>query len=74
MNDTLLMIGIAILIAGVIVYNYASTELVEEKYSFRFDLGKMNDLRNTQNIAIAVSVIGAIIGLAGALDRDPQKT
>jgi hypothetical protein len=34
----------------------------------------MNDLRNTQNMAIAVSVIGAIIGLAGALDRDPPKT
>ncbi|MFA7162493.1 MAG: hypothetical protein WC083_07995 [Candidatus Methanomethylophilaceae archaeon] len=74
MNDALLIIGIAILIAGVLVYNYAGNELVEEKYSFRFDLGKMNDLRNTQNIAIAVSVIGAIIGLAGALDRNPPKT
>lgn len=74
MNDTLLIIGIAVIIAGVIVYNYAGSELVEEKYSFRFDLGKMNDLRNTQNMAIAVSVIGAIIGLAGALDRDPPKT
>lgn len=73
-NDTLLIIGIAILIAGVMVYNYASNELVEERYSLRFDLGKMNDLRNTQNVSIAVSVIGAIVALAGALDRDPLKT
>lgn len=69
MNDTLLIIGIAVLIAGVLVYNYASNELVEEKYSFRFDLGKINDLRNTQNMAIGVSIIGVIIGLAGAVSK-----
>lgn len=75
MNDTLLIIGIAILIAGVIVYNYAGTELMEERYSLRFSLSKMNDLQNTQNIAIAISVIGAIVGLAGALDSksNPPK-
>lgn len=71
-----MIIGIAILVAGVLVYNYAGTELKEERYSLRFDLAKINDLKSTQSMAIAVSVIGAVLGIAGALDSrsDPQKT
>jgi predicted negative regulator of RcsB-dependent stress response len=74
MNGTFLILGFFLIIAGVYGYNYASTELTEEKYSLHFDLSKMNDLKSTQNYAIAVSVIGAIIAFAGALDRDPPKT
>lgn len=71
MNDTFLIVGIFLIIAGAYAYNYADTELTEGKYTFNISLKKLNDLKSIQNYGIAVSVIGAIIAFAGALERDP---
>lgn len=72
MNDTLLIVGIFLIIIGVYWYNSVSADLTRGEFTFNINLGRINDLKGQQNYAIATSVIGAIIAFAGAVDRGPR--
>lgn len=74
MNGTYLLIGIFIIFMGVYWYNSLSMELAVETYSLSFNISKMSHLASMQNYALALSATGFLVGLGGALERNPPQT
>lgn len=79
MSGTSLFWAIILIVIGAGMYIYADGEQVELQHTFGIQLWsgyaeKMADLQLYKNLGICIAAIGAVLGVAGALDRGPPKS
>jgi hypothetical protein len=79
MSGTSLFWAIVLIVIGAGMYIYADGEQIELQHTLGAWLwsgypDRMSDLQLYKNLGICIAGGGVVLGVAGALDRDPPKT